>query len=154
MKPVESIEYYNTVLVIKIKFFQLFYPTYFHRCIPILSTSVTAHLRGNSYIVNEDLREPSRNPSSSVQFWWWCVTSGIAHCLDLGLRAVFIVNINITTFRRHERFPSSGKISEKRACLGSALGFGAFLEEQNRTGVPLTVFLENGGRSCYRDEML
>jgi hypothetical protein len=75
------------------------------------------------------------------------------HCLDLGRRAAFIVNINITTFRGHERFPSSGKISEKRARLGPALGYGAFPVEQNRIGVSLIRFLGEGERPCYRDEM-
>lgn len=73
------------------------------------------------------------------------------HCLDLGRRAVFIVNIKITTFRGHERFPSSGRIKEKVVRLGPALGYGAFPVGTNRIGIPLTLFREDGERSCYRD---
>lgn len=47
-----------------------------------------------------------------------------------------VVNINITTLRGQELFPSSGKISEKLARLGPALGYGDFPVGPNWIGVP------------------
>lgn len=75
--------------------------------------------------------------------------------MAFGQRAMIVASINITAFRVHELLPSSGgKISEKLACLGPELYYGAFRVGPNRIGVPLALFREDWELSCTGDEVL